>query len=260
MNERFDGIVLFKRPHREHDALVKIFTATHGTKMFFIKQADRANHPLMAQLIPLTWNHYLGDIRENGLSFIREAHTHDMFREIQLDYMKQAYAVYIAQLVDAAVDDNAPNPRVYQQLQDALSALNKGQSPEIVTIYMEIQLLSQFGTQIDWRRCHECHEEKPRNDFSVLRQGILCDAHWHLDSHRLHISPRAMHIAGILSQISLAQLQTVNVSEATLSELRRLMDELYQEYVGIRLKSKSYLNQLQAMQQLMQRTTSNKQT
>ncbi|MCW6662880.1 DNA repair protein RecO [Aerococcaceae bacterium NML190073] len=253
MNERFEGIVLFKRPYRERDALVKIFTSTYGTKMFFVKQAERANHPLTAQLIPLTWNHYVGDIHEVGLSFIREGQTAEMFREIQMDYLKQAYAVYITQLVDASVEDNEPNPPLYRLLHQALNALNKGQSPEIVAIYMEIQLLAQFGTQIDWQHCVECKETKLQNDFSIVRQGLLCNAHWHLDQHRLRISPRAMHIASTLAKISLTQLQTVNISEQTIAELRRLMDELYQEYVGIRLKSKSYLNQLRNMQQLMKR-------
>ena len=46
MNERFEGIVLFKRPHREHDGLVKIFTQEFGTKMFFVRGLYRGYHRL----------------------------------------------------------------------------------------------------------------------------------------------------------------------------------------------------------------------
>ena len=83
MNERFEGIVLFQRKHREHDALVKIFTEDYGTKMFFVRGLQKPNHRLTSQLIPLTVNHYIGNINEEGLSFLKEANTIEIHRKIQ---------------------------------------------------------------------------------------------------------------------------------------------------------------------------------
>ena len=71
MNERFEGIVLFKRKYREHDALVKIFTNDFGTRMFFVKRLETPNHPLASQLVPLTINDYIGTINLDGLSFLK---------------------------------------------------------------------------------------------------------------------------------------------------------------------------------------------
>ena len=53
-----------------------------------------------------------------------------------------------------------------------------------------------------------------------------------------------MHLARRLSQVDLKQIQNINLSDQTLKDLRVLMDAIYQEYVGIRLKSKSYLDQI----------------
>ena len=89
MRERFEGIVLFKRKHREHDALVKIFTAAYGTKMFFIKRLEKPNHPMGSQLIPLTMNEYIGTINQEGLSFLTEASTIQFNRLVQSDYTVQ---------------------------------------------------------------------------------------------------------------------------------------------------------------------------
>ena len=44
--------------------------------------------------------------------------------------------------------------------------------------------------------------------------------------------------------MDLKQIQNINLSDQTLKDLRILMDAIYQEYVGIRLKSKSYLDQI----------------
>lgn len=255
MNERFEGIVLFKRPHRERDLLVKIFTEQYGTKMFFVKHAKRSNHPLAAQLFPLTLNHYIGDIHTEGLSFIREGHTVHLYQSLHQDYLKQAYAVYIAQLVDAAIDDNVPNAKLYQLFWCSLQLIDEGFSPEIIVVYMEIHLLTYFGIKIDWHHCRKCEAEAYKGDFSMIHQGVLCQKHWHEDEHRMRIAPKALYIAQILAKTDLNQIQSVNLSNQTMLELRRLMDEVYQEYVGIRLKSKRYLDQITSIQQLMNDTS-----
>ena len=244
MRERFEGIVLFKRKHREHDALVKIFTAAYGTKMFFIKRLEKPNHPMGSQLIPLTMNEYIGTINQEGLSFLTEASTIQFNRLVQSDYTVQAYAAYISQLVDSVVDDNVPNLLVYELFKLALALLNEGKSPEIIATYIEIYLLTGFGVQLKWDACVICGAKQQPFDFSIRQHGVLCQQHFSEDEFRLHISPKAMYITSLLAQINLEQVQTVNVSQETLAEIRRLMDEIYKEYVGIRLKSKSYLDQM----------------
>lgn len=251
MNERFEGIVLFKRKHREHDALVKIFTNEFGTRMFFVKRLEKPNHPLASQLIPLTINDYIGTINLDGLSFLREASTLAFNRKIQEDIMKQAYAAYISQLVDAAVDDNVPQKKLYEVFKLALEQMNLGKTPEVITAFIEIHLLPEFGTHIQWQQCVVCGSTQQPFDFSIRRQGVLCAKHFHEDEFRLRISPRALYIASVLAKAELTQIQSVNVSEETLKSIKHLMDEIYQEFVGLRLKSKSYLDQMLEANQAM---------
>lgn len=253
MNERFDGIVLFKRKHRENDALVKIFTDTYGTKMFFVKGLQKPNHRLNTQLIPLTTNHYLGDINEEGLSFLKEATTDHFNRQIQSDFKKQAYASYVAQLIDAAIEDNTPDKTLYLMFIKALELIEENDFYEIITIAMEIKLLTYFGLHINFTQCLVCQSKKQPFDFSIRLHGVLCQNHFHEDNFRLHVNPKAMYIASQLASVSLNQIQSINVSDETKKELRRLMDEIYKEYVGIRLKSKKYLNNLDTLSQSMEK-------
>lgn len=247
MNERFDGIVLFKRPYRENDALVKIFTDQFGTKMFFVKGLEKANHPNRSQLLALTYNSYVGNINDTSLSFIKEAKTLDMFRNIQIDYERQAYSSYIIQLIDAAISDNTREEEIYHLLLEVLEAIDQGFLPQIATIYIELHLLKQFGFALDFNACRVCGSRQHPFDFSISMQGVLCQKHWQEDPYRLRISPKAMYIAQMLSNTAFHLIQSVNVSSTSLKELRRLMDEIYKEFVGLRLKSKSYLDQLESM-------------
>lgn len=253
MNERFDGIVLFRRKHRENDALVKIFTNTFGTKMFFVKGLQKPNHPLHTQLIPLTYNSYVGNINQEGLSFLKESTTLNFHRHIQSDYKKQAYASYVAQLVDAAIYDNTVNQSLYQMFIKAIDLIEQNDFYEIITIAMEIKLLKYFGSEVNFKECLVCQSREQPFDFSIRLHGVLCQKHYYEDDFRLQIHPRAMYIASQLDAISLNQIQSINVSYETTQELRRLMDEVFKEYVGIHLKSKSYLDNLEKLSQSMEK-------
>ncbi|EFR31939.1 DNA repair protein RecO [Eremococcus coleocola] len=251
MNERFEGIVLFNRPYKEDDALIKVFTDRFGTKMFYLKHVKKPNHPLASQMIPLTRHEFVGMIHDQGFSFLREGTSLDMYRSNQVDYKKQVYTAYISQLVDAAIDDNVPNLALYQLLRGSLEQINQGQVPELITHFVEIHLLPLFGTQLNWQTCQVCDSQQEPADFSIKLQGRLCPHHLNHDPYRMHLNPRALHIAALLAGLSLDQLGQINLSKQTYQELRRLMDAIYQEFVGIRLRSKHYLDQ---MDQIAQKT------
>lgn len=252
MNNKFEGIVLFKRLHREHDSLVKIFTKDYGTKMFFIRGLEKPSHPHKVQLLPLTINQYIGTINDQGLSFIQEAATIDMLHSIQTSHHKLAYASYIAQLTDASISDNLKDEKLYSMFKKSLELINSDISYEAITIYMEIQLLHWFGTGFNFTQCAICGSQQQPFDFSINYQGVLCLQHMPEDEFRLQINPKAMYIASRLSVAPIDLIHSISVSQATMKELRRLMDYIYQEFVGIKLKSKSYLNQLDKINQAVQ--------
>lgn len=244
MNHRFDGIVLFKRSHRENDGLVKIFTKEYGKVMFFIRGLEKANHPHKSQLLPLTLNEYIGTINQQGLSFISEARTLNFHRHIQEDVYKQAYSIYLSQLLDAAVDDRKVDLRLFESFKDVIEMMNSQAYPALLTLYFEIYLLKYFGYNINFNNCVICHSQQQPFDFSMTKQGVLCQKHWNEDNFRLHANPRALYFLDVLSRIQVQQINKVNISQQTLKDLRTLMDEIYKEFVGIKLRSKSYLNQL----------------
>ncbi|SDI31125.1 DNA repair protein RecO [Dolosicoccus paucivorans] len=244
MNEQFDGVVLFKRPYKEKDLLVKIFTQPYGTKMFYIRRGQSANHSLAPQLMPMTYNQYIGTINEEGLSFIKEATTLSFYPAIQGDPLIYAYGTYLLQLVDASLPDETPSKEVYQMLLQVLQRMNVKEPVEILINFVELHLLKEFGVNFDWRGCAICHRQEGPFDFSVRKNGLLCQEHWIEDPVRLHIDPKAVGIARVLALVQLTQIDGIKVSPYIKEELRRLIDEIYEEYVGIRLRAKSYLDKL----------------
>lgn len=244
MDQDFEGIVLFKRDHREKDALVKIFTREFGTKMFFIRHFHGKANPLVKHLKPLTCHAYVGRINDQGLSFIKEASSLLPMNKIQADYQALAYASYISQLVDASIEDNQPDPSLYDFFKQLLLAINQGLSYQVLAIFAELQLLPRFGIHFNWQSCQACGRQVGNFDLSLKLQGLLCSNDYPKDPFRLHLEPRIVYLLRLLAQVKLEDIQTIDLSSQTIQELQAVSDEIYKDYVGINLKGKSYLRKM----------------
>ncbi|MGF3075537.1 DNA repair protein RecO [Facklamia sp. P13055] len=244
MNEKFTGIVLFIRPYREKDSLVKIFTREFGTKMFFVRGLQSLNHPLKKHLIPLTEHQYWGTINQQGLSFLKEGQTLNLFRSIQSDPFKQAHAAYISQLVDASVDDNSKDQQLFDFFQATLSSLNEREDARPIQLLLQLKLLQRFGLQLNMKNCVVCGSSQRIEDFSMVHLGVLCHNHLDKDPNRMHLSSKQVKILQLFNEIKLNQLGQVSISDLSYKKIDELIFTIYHEQVGIKLKGESYLNQL----------------
>lgn len=238
------GLVLFAKDYKEKDKLVKIFTESFGKQMFFIKNAHRKNNPLMPALLPFTQAVYIGDFRTEGLSFINSSKEVRPFLAIQQDIFLNAYATYILNLADTAIEDRVYDPGLFSFSMQALELIDEGKDPEVITNIYEIQLLHRFGVAIDWRSCRVCGQTQGRFDYSSKYSGVLCEKHWDLDQHRYHGDPKAIHFIRLFSAVSYEKLNKIEVHTETKAQIRKIIDELYDEYVGVHLKSKKFIDQM----------------
>lgn len=242
--EEVEGIILSVRNHRENDRLVKIFTNRFGKRMFFVKGTRKPNSKLKAAILPFTKANYIADIRDSGLCFLRDAKEVVHYSAMQKDIFLNAYATYVLGLADAALEDAIVDSALFHKIEMTLIDIDEGYDPEIMVNIFEVQILPYFGVAPELRGCVSCGTTEGTFDYSSSYGGLLCQKHWHLDEHRYHASPRAIHFLRIFSRLNLDQLGEIKVKEETKKELRVLLDMIYEESVGIKLKSKSFIDQM----------------
>ncbi len=251
--EEINAIVLFTKNYREKDRLVKLFTESRGKKMFFVKGANRKNNPLTAAIQPYTKANFIADIKDEGLSFLNNVKEIQPFEEIQKDIFISAYATYILNLVDAAIEDNYYDPHLFGFTNEALDLLNRKSDAEIITNIFEIQLLNRFGIQLNWQKCAVCEQTSGKFDFSYNYNGVLCEAHYHLDERRSHFDPNVVYFIRLFSSIRYDQINAINLRQEVKDSIRVAIDELYGEYVGIQLKSKKFIDEMKNWENLLKK-------
>ena len=240
----FRGIIMFRRDYRERDLLVKILTDKIGPAMFFVKGAKKRGFRLAADILPFTHGEYIGSLTDNGLSFINTASDTSQYRSIASDISKNAYATYILALVDSAFQDGQGIGGWFNQVAAALELINSGLDEQVIANVIETQLLVRFGVAPTWDRCVICGRDDLPLDFSEQYGGMLCRNHWHLDERRLHLDQRTVYYLQRFSTLNLQKLNSIKINSTTKRRLQFVLDSLYDNEVGLNLKSKKFIRQM----------------
>lgn len=245
------GLILYNRNYRENDKLVKIFTETAGKRMFFVKNASKSK--LLPVIQPLTQAEFFLTLNDVGLSYINDYRSARTYPKINGDIFKLAYASYITALADAALTDNIPDAPLFAFLCKTLDLMEAGLDTSILTNIFEIQILSRFGVQINFSDCAVCHRSGQAFDFSFRYSGLLCPSHYQEDLHRSHLNPNIPYLVNRFQNISLQELKTISLSPELKLELRQFIDQIYDDYVGLHLKSKKFIDDLQNWGDMMKK-------
>ncbi|CAM2755084.1 DNA repair protein RecO [Fructilactobacillus fructivorans] len=243
-SQMFHGILLYRKNYREHDMLVKFLTAETGLKMFFVRGANKANFKMAGDILPFSFGTYEGTLRPEGLSYISSGNDVKHFEQISNDIYLDAYATYIMTLIDAAFPEGVKINDWFNRLYYALNMINSGFDAEVVTNIIEIQLLPVFGVAPDFKSCVICHQTNKKFDYSEEYGGIICEDHFNMDPHRMHLDQKTIYYLRLFSAVNLKKIGNIQVNEKTKKKLRSVIDKIYDSSVGLNLKSKKFLDQM----------------
>ena len=246
--QQFDGIILSIRKYKENDRLIKIFTREYGKLMFFVRQGNKPNNKLRQISFPFLKAQFIGKINQDGLSFLNDYGNAQFPKRAMADIEANAYATHLCALVDASMEDREVDDHLFTLLQTALGRLEAGYDPVIISNIFEIQILPKFGISLQLQHCAICGQVNRPMDFSVSFSGLICDQHYYRDEHRMHWHPRAAYFIQLFQSIVLDKVKTIHMSKETKCMIREAIDSLYEEYVGIRLRSRSFISQLENLE------------
>ena len=247
----FNGIIIYRQDYRERDLLVKMLTDKIGPAMFFVKGAKKRGFRLAADILPFTHGSYIGSLADDGLSFINVASETHQYRNIVADISKNAYATYILSLVDHAFPDGRSIGGWFGQVAAALERIDQGVDEQVVANVIEIQLLVMFGIAPNWDQCVVCGQDQGLLDFSEESGGMLCSRHWYLDPHRMHLDRRTVYFLQRLAHANLQKVRKISINPVTKRRIQAVIDTIYNDQVGLKLKSKHFIDEMHRWEQKM---------
>ncbi|OMP67645.1 DNA repair protein RecO [Domibacillus epiphyticus] len=246
MLEKWEGIVLRTNDYGETNKIVTMFTREKGKKAAVARGAKKTNSRLSGVTQPFTHGFFLVQ-GGRGLGTMQQGEALSSMRHIREDLTKTAYAAYIVELTDRTTEDGETNPYLFHLLQKSLDYINEGADAAIVTNIFEMKMLSQVGLRPEMSACAVCGETEGKFGFSIRENGLICHRCFEHDPHFLPLSQVSLRLLRLFYFFDLERLGNIDVKEATKKELRAAISMYYDEYAGLYLKSRRFLEQMERM-------------
>lgn len=244
VKDEFHGIVMSIREYKDVDAIIKVFTLEFGKQMFFVKNLNSGTHHLKSVLQPCTKATFIGQINQNGLSFLTDYKDKQSLWKQFDDIYVQAYLAYFIAMCDAVVDDRIVSSGVFTLFSDIIDLVHKELDIEIISFLFELKMLSFWGVDFPLDKCQVSNQNNGPFDISLKYSGVIAQDYWDKDNYRLHIDPNAVYIMNQMKKIPLSKVGQLSLSQHIKDDIQKALDTIYDELVGIKLKSKQYIQQL----------------
>ncbi|MEW9500458.1 DNA repair protein RecO [Jeotgalibacillus marinus] len=251
MLQKCEGIVVRTNDYGESNKIVTIYSREFGKFAVMARGAKKTNSRLSSISQPFTYANFLFH-KGSGMGTLQQGDLVASQRAIKEDLFKSAHASYMVELLDKAVEDLQSNPFLFELLSQCLSYLNEGHDEEVICFIFEMKLLPVYGVQPVLDSCACCGQTEGNFSFSIRENGLLCHRCSHVDTYRMSVSAKTIRLLRLFFYLDLSRLGTICLQEKTKHELRLVIRTYYDEYVGVYAKSRSFLEQLDRMKDMLQ--------
>jgi DNA repair protein RecO (recombination protein O) len=249
---RVEGIVIRSTDYGEGNKIVTVLTATHGKQGIVIRGArkPKSRHSALAQLF--TYGEY-SYYKSGGLGTLNSGEVIESFRELREGLDGPAYASYAAEMTDRVMGDEDAGAFLFRQLKACLSALAEGKDPSVVMRVYEMKIVGAAGYLPVLDECVSCGRSEGPFRFSPAAGGALCPSCRHRDPVALELDEAVWKLLRLFTELDLARLGNITLKDSSKHQLQLAMRHWMDTHLGLNLKSRQFLDQLEKHGELLGR-------
>lgn len=238
------GITLQARKYGDGGRVVCFYTAERGKVEAVARGIGKPGSKLAAACEPFTLSRLLlAEGRE--LHRLSQVEVVEAYLPLRADLIRYAYAAVLLELVQLTTEVGEPVAGLFADLQAGLAALAAGDDPEPVLWAFSLRLLSAHGTALEAACCVECGDKLGSQACYVpLQGGFICPHCSPQSAGRLQVGGACLAALSGLQQMPLDRLKRLRLEGATRREIGRVIRTHTQHYIGDRLRSLAFLDQM----------------
>lgn len=238
--QEVEGIVLGETNYSESSKILNVLTKEYGLIGIMSKGSRNMKSKLRGVSRKLVYGTFHIYYKENGLSTLIGVDVKNSFNEILKDLTKISYASYMVDLTLQVVKQNDEED-IYELLKQVLLKMEENLSPSILTNILEIKLLNYLGVSPMLDGCSICGSTKDIITLSSTRGGYVC-RNCYTDEGI--VSDKAIKLIRMFYYVDIASITKLDISTDTLKEINQFIEDYYDRYTGIYLKSKNFLRKI----------------
>ena len=243
MIEEVTGIVVSENNYGEKSKIINLLTQEKGIIGVMVKGGRSLKSPLRSVTTKLTYGKFFIYYKKDKLSILKEVNIIDNFNNIKKDIELISYASY---LVDLAyqVEKHNEEPIIFDNLVSGLIKINEGMNPVVIMNILELKYLDNLGVLPILDSCVECGSKDNIVTLSSSRGGFLCKD---CSTGENIISSKAIKLIRMYYYVDISKIDNISLNETVVEEINNFLDDYYDRYTGLYLKSKGFLKNLKVL-------------
>lgn len=250
MLQKCEGIVIRTTDYSETNKIVTLYTREWGKIGVMARGAKKPNSRLSSITQLFTYGYFLIQ-KGTGLGSLQQGEIITSLRSIGEDIFLTAYASYIVELTDKCTEEKKPNPFHFELLYQTLNYMNEGFDPDVLMNIYEMKMLNVMGLYPVLNQCTICARTDGNFSFSIREGGFICHRCLGSDPYHIKISPATVKLLRLFYFFDLSRLGNISLKDETKAELKKVISLYYDEYSGLHLKSKKFLNSMDQFRNLL---------
>ena len=234
-----EGIIISSKNYNDTSKILDIFTPQYGIIGVISKGCKSLKSNLRSISSNLVYATFTIYYKKDKLSILKEGTVIDNFKNIQKDIVKISYASFLLD-ISKQVYKQSENKRIYEILISSLKKINEGFNPLIITNILEIKYLYYLGVMPNIEGCSVCGSKNVIT-LSSDKGGYLCSK---CRTFEPIVSPQAIKLVRMYYYVEIDKISKLDLSSDIVNEVNNFIDEYYDRYTGLYLKSKSFLKNI----------------
>ena len=238
--ESFEGIILSETNYSESSKILNVLTDKHGMIGVISKGCRNMKSKLRGVSRKLIYGILHVYYKENGLSTLIGVDVINSFSKTMMDLEKISYASFILDLTYQVVKQTESD-EIFPLLRDVLLKLEEGLPPLPLTNILELKLLDYLGVSPNIDSCCHCGSTKGIVTLSSLQGGYICKECY--DNEPL-VSEKTIKMIRMYYYVDIPSISKLDVSSEVTKEINSFLDDYYDRFTGLYLKSKDFIKKI----------------
>lgn len=237
-----EGIVLSVTDYGETSKIINVLTQ-NGIIGMMAKGAKTLKSPFRSTTDKLTYGTFYIYYKEDKLSTLTNVDVINPFKNIKKSIERISYASFLLELAGQVMKQNS-NKGIYDILIASLTKIDEGYDPMTIMNIVELKYLDYLGVMPIIDCCSKCGSTSSIATLSSAAGGYVCN---NCLTNEPIVSEKTIKLIRMFYYVDINKISKLEVSKDTVREINQFLDEYYDNYTGLYLKSKNFIKNLQKL-------------
>jgi DNA repair protein RecO (recombination protein O) len=237
---KLEGIIIGEKNYSESSKILDLYTKEYGKVGVISKGCRKMKSKLRAVSAKLVYGDFHIYYKEGKLSTLINVDLKNSFKNIMTDIDKISYVSYLAELTNQVIRHDNPEG-LYDLFINCILKINDGLDPLVITNIYELKCLEHLGVKPILDECAVCGS-KEIITLSNDKGGLVCK---HCkDNNDLIVSSETIKLMRMFYYVDVSKITKLEIEEKEKKEIDHFINEYYDRYTGLYLKSKKFIENL----------------